>query len=155
MSNEEKARLVAWDRELASAHGRLRAALEVARESVESGDLVSARSDLVLYCHGFCVALEGHHRSEDAALFPVLAARHPQLAETIGKLEQDHRMLSWLITDLEHALTSDAPRDDLARHLEGIGAIMESHFQYEERQLLAILASLELDAEPAAVLGPL
>lgn len=32
---------------------------------------------------------------------------------------------------------------------------MESHFRYEERQLLAVLERLELEAEPRAVLGPL
>lgn len=32
---------------------------------------------------------------------------------------------------------------------------MESHFRYEERQLLPALAGFEWDAAPGAVLGPL
>ncbi len=32
---------------------------------------------------------------------------------------------------------------------------MESHFRYEERQLLDALATLALDADVAEVLGPL
>ena len=32
---------------------------------------------------------------------------------------------------------------------------MENHFRYEERQLLTVLESLELDAEASEVLGPL
>jgi hypothetical protein len=32
---------------------------------------------------------------------------------------------------------------------------MESHFRYEERQLLAVLDGLELSSEVAEVLGPL
>jgi hypothetical protein len=32
---------------------------------------------------------------------------------------------------------------------------MESHFRYEERQLLAVLETLQLEGEPRAVLGPL
>lgn len=52
----------------------------------------------------------------------------------------------------------------LAGHHEGedrtlfpavAAAIMESHFRYEERQLLSVLETLRLDADPAEVLGPL
>jgi hypothetical protein len=32
---------------------------------------------------------------------------------------------------------------------------MESHFRYEERQLLTVLDSLALDADPGETLGPL
>lgn len=38
--------------------------------------------------------------------------------------------------------------------MDGIGAIMESHFRYEERQLLGVLDALDLDAEVTEVLGP-
>jgi hypothetical protein len=43
----------------------------------------------------------------------------------------------------------------LDRHLEGVAAIMESHFRYEERQLLTVLETLSLDASPEEALGPL
>jgi hypothetical protein len=43
----------------------------------------------------------------------------------------------------------------LARHLDGIGAITESHFRFEERRLLAVLEALAHDADPRDVLGPL
>lgn len=32
---------------------------------------------------------------------------------------------------------------------------MESHFRYEERQLLTVLETLSLDADPGDVFGPL
>jgi hypothetical protein len=32
---------------------------------------------------------------------------------------------------------------------------MESHFRYEERELLTVLETLELDADPDTALGPL
>ncbi len=44
---------------------------------------------------------------------------------------------------------------DLSLHLEGITAIMESHFRYEERQLLEVLKTLALDADSERVLGAL
>lgn len=46
-------------------------------------------------------------------------------------------------------------RTTLAGHLEGIAAIMESHFRYEQRRLLTVLEGLDLDADPEEALGTL
>ena len=154
MGEGEQNRLVAWNRELVAAHQRLRRALRLAREALDSGDVVSARADLMLYCHGFCAALSGHHSSEDVALFPELSARHPALRPAIAKLEQDHQMIASLLTDFDHALTTPDSPSELSLHLDGIAAIMESHFRYEERQLLDALSTFDLAADPRSVLGP-
>lgn len=114
-----------------------------------------AHSDLLLHCHRFCAALSGHHVNEDVALFPELSARHPELRAMIAKLAADHDLIASLLGQLDHALGRSAPRDELLRHLDGLAAIMESHFRYEERQLLDILSTLELDADPRACLGPI
>lgn len=155
MSDEEKHRLIAWNRELTAAHQRLRQALRVTRDAIDTGDAGSAGTDLLLYCHGFCAALSGHHVSEDAALFPELAARHPRLRPVIAKLKQDHEVIAALLTQFSHALQAEAASDELARHLDGLSAIMESHFGYEERELLDPLATLHVEADPHALLGPL
>ncbi len=158
MSEDDRNRLIAWNHEMAAAHQRLREALHVARDAIENedeGGPATPARELLLYCHGFCAALSGHHRGEDTGLFPELAARHPALRPTIAKLEQDHSMIEYLLTRFDHAVRSSASRAELARHLEGISAIMESHFRYEERQLLDILATLDLDAEPRTMFGPL
>lgn len=155
VSEGDQNRLIAWNRELAAAHGRLRRALRLAREALDAGDAASASGDLLLYCQGFCAALSGHHVSEDSALFPELAARHPDVRPTISKLRQDHEMIASLLQQFAHALGSGAPPSVLASHLDGLSAIMESHFHYEERRLLAVLSTLEVDAEPRTLLGPL
>lgn len=155
MGEGDENRLIAWHHELAAAHQRLRQALRIAQEALDAGDAAAARTELLLYCHGFCAALSGHHVSEDAALFPELSARHPALRPTIAKLEQDHEMIALLLRQFDHALNSGAPPDELSLHLEGLSAIMESHFQYEERRLLDTLSRLELHADPRDVLGPL
>jgi len=69
-------RRIAWNRELIAAHGRLRAAFRVVRESVDGGPL---SRHLRRYGHGFCAALSGHHEREDAGLFSERVARHPSL----------------------------------------------------------------------------
>ena len=64
-------------------------------------------------------------------------------------------MMAHLLGGLQQAVDSGAGPNELGRHLEGLAAIMESHFRYEERQLLHVLDSLELDAEVSAAYGPL
>lgn len=156
MTEGDTSRLVAWSIELREVHRRLRAALSAARESVDSGDPGETLTrELRLLCHGFCVALTAHHEGEDRQLFPAIAAAHPELAPTLAKLVQDHSMIAHLVASLEAAVHSGESRERLALHIEGIGAIMESHFRYEERQLLTVLEALSLDAEPRQVLGPL
>jgi hypothetical protein len=70
-------------------------------------------------------------------------------------LEQDHSMIGHLLGALQAAVDARSSPELLAGHLEGIAAIMESHFRYEERQLLTVLDSLALDADPGETLGPL
>jgi len=148
-------RVAAWGRELRTVHQRLRDALDVAREAVEDGaEPESVSRDLQLFCRGFCVALDGHHRSEDTSLFPLVVERHPELAPVVAKLTQDHSMLSYLIQEFDHALRTAPEEQALLRHLDGIGAVMETHFRYEERQLVDVLDALpDNDLERITLLG--
>ena len=156
MSEGEKTRLVAWSRELRGVHDRLREALSVTREALTAGEPVGpATRDLLLFCHGFCTALTAHHEGEDRGLFPAIAEQYPELRDTLHRLRQDHSMIAHLLAGLGAAVARAAPAAELDRHLEGVAAIMESHFRYEERQLLAVLETLALDADPQTVLGPL
>ncbi|NLU79528.1 hemerythrin domain-containing protein [Micromonospora sp. HNM0581] len=149
-------RLVAWSHELRGVHDRLREALNLTRNALASGDAAGpATRDLLLFCHGFCAALTGHHEGEDRELFPAIAAAYPELRDTLRHLTQDHSMIAHLLAGLQAAVDRAASPAELDRHVEGIAAIMESHFRYEERQLLAVLDTLALDADPSAVLGPL
>lgn len=156
MSEGEKTRLVAWSHELRAVHDRLREALQVTRVALAGGDAAeSATKNLLLFCHGFCAALTGHHEGEDRRLFPAIAAAYPDLRDTLRYLEQDHSLIAHLVTGLESAVQQAATPAELDRHLEGIAAIMESHFRYEERQLITVLEELELDEDVRDVMGPL
>lgn len=156
MTERETRRLIAWAHELRRVHAQLRKALALAQDAAASGGAAGAAArELLLYCHGFCVALDEHHRGEDRTLFPAIGAQHPELRPVLRALEQDHSMIAHLLARLRAALDGGAQAGELARHLEGIAAIMESHFRYEERQLLTILGKLHLDADPAQAYGPL
>lgn len=156
MTERETTRLVAWSTELSRVHERIREALRITQAALSEGvPAEQAGRDLLLYCHGFCAALDGHHRGEDRTLFPAIESAHPDLAPVLRALERDHSMIAHLLGELRTAVDSSASTAELERHLEGVAAIMESHFRYEERQLLTVLERLELDAEPRDVLGPL
>ena len=72
-------------------------------------------------------------------------------------------MIARLLSEMQAAVA--APRAlqtwntiwmaDLEHHLDGIAAIMENHFRYEEDKLLPVMETLALDADPSQVLGPL
>ncbi|SCG70300.1 hemerythrin domain-containing protein [Micromonospora halophytica] len=156
MSESEKTRLIAWSHELRNVHGRLREALTVTQQALAAGETVEpAARDLLLFCHGFCTALTAHHEGEDRHLFPAIAEQYPQLRDTLHHLQQDHSMIAHLLGGLQAAVARAAPPAELLRHLEGVAAIMESHFRYEERQLLTVLETLALGTDPQVVLGPL
>lgn len=156
MSEGEKTRLVAWSQELRGVHDRLREALAVTRQALAAGEPAEpATGELLLFCHGFCAALTGHHEGEDRDLFPAVAEQHPELRETLYYLQQDHSMIAHLLAGLQVAVTRATPPAELGQHLEGVAAIMESHFRYEERQLLTVLETLALEADPRTVLGAL
>jgi hemerythrin-like domain-containing protein len=142
-----------------AVHRRLRDALGFAREAIEDGaETESLAKDLDLFCWGFCGALTGHHRSEDTVLFPLVLREAPELASTIGQLVQDHNMIAYLILDLEKALTAKSERDVLLRHLDGIEAVLETHFRFEEKQLIGRLDQLAGpigDLDKTAVFGPI
>ncbi len=156
MTERETTRLIAWATELRRAHVRLRQALAVVRDGLHGGqqDPLLGR-ELLLYCHGFCTALDRHHQGEDRRLFPAIEAAYPDLAPVLRRLEQDHTMIANLLDGLRTASASTSDAEKLEQHLDGIAAIMESHFRYEERQLLTVLETLQLDAAVAEVLGPL
>ena len=88
-------------------------------------------------------------------MFPSIAVAYPHLRETLRYLEQDHSMIAHLLGGLQQAVDHRASPAELDRHLEGITAIMESHFGYEERQLLTVLDALGLQADVRSVFGPL
>ncbi|GAA2680296.1 hypothetical protein GCM10009864_60900 [Streptomyces lunalinharesii] len=137
-------------------HSRLREALSVTRASLADGAPGEAATrELLLYCHGFCTALDSHHQGEDRTLFPAVAAAHPELRPVLRSLEQDHSMIADLLGRLGAAVDRAATPAELDQHLEGIAALMENHFRYEERQLLSVLETLELAAVPREVLGPI
>lgn len=130
-------------RRLVAVHDELRATLRGLRES---GRPDRDRS-LALHCLTFCTALAQHHRGEDAELFPAVVAQDPALAAAVEQLQHDHNLIGFLLRDLAaavQALPAEPDEAELARfrqNLDGLAAVLESHFRFEERRLLAVLGT--------------
>ncbi len=99
---------------------------------------------LLTHCLAFCAALTSHHQGEDTGMFDRLLHERPDLAPTIAKLVEDHGLITSILSrvgDLAAvaARSDGSALDAVGRELDGLMAIMESHFAYEERAISAAL----------------
>jgi hypothetical protein len=138
VASHDRDRAVAFGLQLAQAHQELRRQIK----QLKMGLGRHRRDDgiLVTHCLAFCNALTVHHRGEDTGLFAQLLRERPDLAGTVAKLVEDHDAIASILSRVaEFAETATGLRGaDLAaigRELDGLAAIMESHFSYEERAL--------------------
>ncbi|PSK88080.1 hemerythrin HHE cation binding domain-containing protein [Murinocardiopsis flavida] len=151
------ARIAALGNQLVDVHIRLRDDLERLRADVDSfldggGDLPR---DLRSHCLAFCSALTRHHTGEDDGAFPALAERHPELRPVLEQLQQDHHVVTGILRSLEvlvDGLGERTAAEDAQRvraELDGLSAILETHFRYEEKKLAAVLDTLPVAPSPA------
>jgi iron-sulfur cluster repair protein YtfE (RIC family) len=136
------ARTRAIGSELVRVHQWLRDELARIHDQLDSDeDLLPLQA----HCVAFCVALTSHHTSEDATAFPVLAAQAPELASVLEQLSQDHRLVEDIVRRLRELLASVTPDtvDEVRREIDGLSAILESHFRWEEKALVDALNALD------------
>ncbi|MEV4724828.1 hemerythrin domain-containing protein [Micromonospora humida] len=144
-------RLTALGHQLVEIHLWLLDELDQLRAGLAAGPDGSPGAErlrgLRTHCLSFCSALTRHHTGEDAGAFRVLADEAPELRPVLDKLSRDHRMVDWIVRRIK-ALVTAPPADDPAAvdrvrvELEGLSAILASHFRYEERTLTAALDAL-------------
>ncbi|MEU1204959.1 hemerythrin domain-containing protein [Nocardia sp. NPDC005825] len=143
----DRTRVRALGRELIDTHNWLRGELKrVAGELDEhrEDNPVRPLRELRGHCLAFCRALTNHHTNEDETAFPVLAQRFPELAPVLAELGADHRLVAEILTRMTSLLT-DVTVDNLVAvrgEVAGLSAILESHFQWEERRITAALDEL-------------
>ncbi|MEE1825294.1 hemerythrin domain-containing protein [Streptomyces sp. BE20] len=138
MASQDRDRAAALSLQLARAHDELRRLITGIRTDL--GHRRLSDDTLVTHCLAFCAALESHHRGEDDGMFSHLLRERPDLAPTVAKLVEDHGMISSILSrvgELAHRATeSRGPAlDAIGRELDGLAAVMESHFGYEERAI--------------------
>jgi hemerythrin-like domain-containing protein len=150
-------RLAAYGNQLIDIHLWLREELARLREDVDAhlaGGTERPRA-LQGHCLTFCAALTRHHTGEDDGAFRVLAEQFPELRPAIKELERDHHLVAGILRSLQTLLGGLVPGTDPAEaqrvraELDGLAALLESHFVYEEKKLVAALNSLDAQAGTA------
>lgn len=133
-------RVAALGDELVRIHDTLRTHLSHLR----SGGTHPGRS-LTAHCLSFCEALTRHHTGEDAGAFPALTAQFPDLRPLLDKMTEDHAPISGIVTWVEAIARdlADGSSPRLTAELDGLSAIMESHFSFEERRIRDALDALD------------
>ncbi|MBO0839032.1 MAG: hemerythrin domain-containing protein, partial [Actinobacteria bacterium] len=114
---------------------RIRA--ELGRDDRDESD-APVQTELQSHCLAFCAALSTHHTDEDDDIFPALREAQPELAPAIDKLRDDHIAIAAILVQIRTLVTRAqtaraAALPGLRRELDGLAAIAESHFRYEER----------------------
>ncbi len=129
-------------RELVRVHQWLRDELARIHDHIDSGDELIR---LQVHCVAFCAAITRHHTSEDATAFPMVGAEMPELAPVLEQLSQDHRLVEEIVGRLRTLLTAITPEnvDGVRREIDGLSAILESHFRWEEKALVDALDTVD------------
>jgi Hemerythrin HHE cation binding domain len=156
--------------QMIDVHIGLRELLQRIRGELDAaGPPSHAYGDLTVHCATFCSAVRRHHTAEDGRAFPVLAAEHPQLRPVLDELAHDHHVVAGLLARVDELVAAaaaerdDAERDDVERddaaldrvrtEIDSLAAVLESHFTYEERKLVAALNRLRGEADADDFLG--
>ncbi|MGV9375860.1 hemerythrin domain-containing protein [Nonomuraea sp. NPDC003707] len=94
-------------------------------------------ADLRSHCLTFCDALHAHHEGEDNTLFPHLGTETLELAETLTRLQAEHRVVARLLERIRRLL--DHGGTGIGEELDQRATDLEAHLDYEEEQLVPIL----------------
>ncbi|WP_026184362.1 nitroreductase/quinone reductase family protein [Salinispora vitiensis] len=134
-----------WSSGLKLIHDAFRRELAIIRsELARPGSRLGAQ--LRINCLALCGGLGHHHRSEDDQLLPVVAQHHPELADTVRRLREEHAAMDALLQQLQQVVGSaDVDRASVRTEVDRLTAAVEAHLDYEEAQLLPILDRLSAE----------
>ncbi|MEU0054627.1 hemerythrin domain-containing protein [Streptomyces sp. NPDC006309] len=138
MASRDGDRVAALSLQLSQAHQELRRQINEIRTNL--GHRRLSDDALVTHCLAFCDALTSHHQGEDDGMFFQLLRERPDLTATVANLVQDHGMISSILSPVRELADRAAESrgtvlEAIGRELDGLAAIMESHFSYEERTI--------------------
>ncbi|MFI5686822.1 nitroreductase/quinone reductase family protein [Streptomyces sp. NPDC051636] len=108
----------------------------IRKEMTNGGSALGAQ--LRVNCLTFCQGLDNHHAGEETALFPFLAARHPEFAPVRERLRLEHERIAALVGELRRAVAAEESPDARAEVVR-LTEELEAHLTYEEEQLVPLL----------------
>ncbi|MHA6620583.1 nitroreductase/quinone reductase family protein [Pseudonocardia sp. DLS-67] len=128
---------------LTRVHDAFRRELALIRAEVAATG-TSVGVQLRMNCLTLCAGLHNHHLGEDGALFPLLAARRPDLEPTLDRLRVEHERIAALVAQLRAAVDGAADPVRLRREVDRLTGELEQHLSYEEEQLVPALDAVVL-----------
>jgi alkanesulfonate monooxygenase SsuD/methylene tetrahydromethanopterin reductase-like flavin-dependent oxidoreductase (luciferase family)/hemerythrin-like domain-containing protein len=125
-----------------------RADPEAARSMINQLTMRQNYWTLGAFCASYCRLLTLHHTIEDEAMFPELVRGQESLAPVIRQLSQEHEEIAGVLTGLDAALV-DMIEDsgklaEVRDRAEQLSALLLSHLDYEEEELLEPLGRLDI-----------
>lgn len=142
---------------LVKVHAELRDELTALREGLGSAeaeakgaavrDAPGPGRRLARHCLTFCGALHAHHHNEDS-VFDLLQHEFPELADSLDRMREEHRVVARTVEELETLLTSGAAPATLLAELDRLATRLEEHFAYEEAQLIPALTGTRAAPAP-------
>ncbi|MEI8410384.1 MULTISPECIES: nitroreductase/quinone reductase family protein [unclassified Kribbella] len=115
-------------------HTSFRRELALIRKEVATSGTAGLGAQLRINCLTLCQGLHNHHTGESTALFPGLAAQHPELADTIAALQTEHDQIAVLLEELEKQISNPSP--DLLPQVDRLITALIAHLDHEEAVLL-------------------
>ena len=128
---------------------------QVRDEAIRAGEARAALNEMALrqndwtlgtVCARYCSVVAQHHGAEDAAMFPHLALREPQLTPVIDRLTEEHLVIHDAIQEVDRALVQHMTRpenhDAIQAAIDYLTDALLSHLAYEEQELVEPLARL-------------
>ncbi|WP_406859157.1 hemerythrin domain-containing protein [Streptomyces sp. HUAS MG47] len=141
-------RLTAFGHQLIEVHLWLREELAALRQDVDAYLAGGTRvRELRTHCLTFCSALDRHHNGENDFAFVKVAEQFPELRPVLEELRRDHQLVDDSLQRLETLVGELAPESDptaFRRELDSLAALIETHFTYEEKRIVAALNALEV-----------
>lgn len=128
-----------WGDGLKAVHDGIRRELGlIRREIAESGPGLGAQ--LRVNCLTLCKGLHNHHAGEDAALFPFIGSRHPELGAVLELMREEHERIAALLARLQETVSTNGADPGLVLpEVERLTDELERHLLHEEEQLIPLL----------------
>jgi Hemerythrin HHE cation binding domain len=148
--------------QLVHVHASLRERVQHVRDALSAGDTDAAverlgHDDLTLHCLSVCAAVRTHHRGEDEQLLPAIGRAHPDLAPVVEALIEDHAQVAAVLGQVEDVARGGISGSDpipALQAMDGLAAVLDSHFAWEERRIGRALEDLDADAWTPEVFDP-
>jgi hypothetical protein len=104
-------------------------------EQIKAGDHSRDEAVRTEWEKSYRAALHGHHMMEDANIFPDIKSRHPELAEAITTLTDQHHHIDPLLERGDKAFADLAHPEEAAAVLAELKVLLDQHLAFEEAQV--------------------